>query len=66
MVSPYLLRRKRSLEEAAAARAEWVVAPPAPCGERWPILKELHRIALVEGVPRVREPEEGEAPAARS
>ncbi|MBX6323932.1 MAG: hypothetical protein IRY94_19110 [Rhodospirillaceae bacterium] len=54
MVSPYLLRRKRSLEEATADRAAWALAHVEPAGVRWPVLQQLHRIALLGNGPSLR------------
>ncbi|MBX6324218.1 MAG: hypothetical protein IRY94_20585 [Rhodospirillaceae bacterium] len=54
MVSPYLLRRKRSLEEATAERAAWALAHVESAGVRWPVLQQLHRIALFGNGPSLR------------
>jgi hypothetical protein len=49
MVSPYLLRPRRSLEEVAADRTSWTLLHKAHIEERWLALTERRRAATAAG-----------------
>jgi hypothetical protein len=62
MVSPYLLRPRRSLEEVAADRTSWTLVHKAYIEERWLALIERRRATAPSRQPREPQPAE-EAPA---